>query len=92
MRRPGCGAEVPLIRSLWLAKKANRSVALATGAEANGEACRFRNHRQEASGWVDASDPRAKSPRSKVDGTVKGGSATCPCCGYTTPVASVRSN
>ena len=28
MRRPGCGAEVPLIRSLWLAKKGNRSVAL----------------------------------------------------------------
>ena len=25
---PGCGAEVPLIASLWLAKKANRSVAL----------------------------------------------------------------
>ena len=25
---PGCGAEVPLIRSLWLAKKPNRSVAL----------------------------------------------------------------
>src|SRR3990172_7230743 len=25
---PGCGAEVPLIRSLWLAKKGNRSIAL----------------------------------------------------------------
>ncbi|MDC8448554.1 MAG: DUF1156 domain-containing protein [Nitrospira sp.] len=25
---PGCGAQVPLIRTLWLAKKANRSVAL----------------------------------------------------------------
>ena len=25
---PGCGAEVPLIRSLWLAKKGKRSVAL----------------------------------------------------------------
>jgi len=25
---PGCGAEVPLIRSLWLAKKANRSVVM----------------------------------------------------------------
>ncbi len=25
---PGCGAEVPLMRSLWLAKKANKSVAL----------------------------------------------------------------
>ena len=24
------------------------------------------------------------------DGTVARGSATCPCCGYTTPVASVR--
>src|SRR5271157_3070256 len=24
---PGCGAEVPLLRSLWLAKKANRSIA-----------------------------------------------------------------
>ena len=25
---PGCGAEIPLIRSLWLAKKGNQSVAL----------------------------------------------------------------
>ncbi len=25
---PGCGAEVPLMRSLWLAKKGNRSIAL----------------------------------------------------------------
>jgi putative DNA methylase len=25
---PGCGAEVPLMRSLWLAKKSNKSVAL----------------------------------------------------------------
>src|SRR5213078_388456 len=25
---PGCGAEVPLLRSLWIAKKANRATAL----------------------------------------------------------------
>ena len=25
---PGCGVEVPLMRSLWLAKKSNRSIAL----------------------------------------------------------------
>lgn len=25
---PGCGAEVPLMRSFWLAKKSNRSIAL----------------------------------------------------------------
>ena len=34
----GCGAEVPLIRSLWLAKKANRSIAFATCAESQGPA------------------------------------------------------
>ena len=43
---PGCGAEVPLIRSLWLAKKANRSVALATCAKPEGQARGFPNHRQ----------------------------------------------
>ena len=42
---PGCGAEVPLIRSLWLAKKANRSVALQIVAESQGEARGFPNHR-----------------------------------------------
>ena len=29
-------------------------------------------------------------PSQVGDGTVARGSATCPCCGYTTPVASVR--
>jgi adenine-specific DNA methylase len=74
---PGCGAEVPLMRSLWLARKGSRSVAL-----------RIVPH------------PRAKRvdfeiiEKTKADdvggGTVARGSATCPCCGFTTPVASVR--
>ena len=43
---PGCGAEVPLIRSLWLAKKANRSVALQLVPRAQGQASGLPNHRQ----------------------------------------------
>ena len=40
---PGCGAEVPLIRSLWLAKRANDSVAMQDSAETEGKASRFRD-------------------------------------------------
>ena len=88
---PGCGAEVPLIRSLWLAKKTDGAVALATRAEYEGQACGLPDHcPSKRDGWVDQSDPKAVIENPKFDGTVKRGSATCPCCGYTTPVARVR--
>jgi DNA protecting protein DprA len=74
---PGCGAEVPLMRSLWLAKKNNKSVALRLVPNLEGKRVDFEI----------IEDARAKDVR---DGTVKRGSATCPCCGFTTPVASVR--
>jgi len=152
---PGCGAEVPLIRSLWLAKKPNRSVALqlvvnqssfrqgcrnpaskdgnlpvgnppesntvetgklpsmaldsaipvrndgnlnSAGLIYNDE-CRsvetikrvdFKIIVKLHDGWVNQDDPQEKIANPKFDGTVKRGSATCPCCGYTTPVARVR--
>ena len=74
---PGCGAEVPLIRSLWLAKKDNRSVVLKLIPNPTKKRVDFEIITNAKSS--DASE-----------GTVKRGSATCPCCGYTTPVASVR--
>ena len=74
----GCGAEVPLIRSLWLAKKGNRSVALKLVPNPQAKRVDF----EMASGGC-------QSPVAS-EGTVKRGSATCPCCGYTTPVKSVR--
>jgi len=40
--------------------------------------------------WVDQSDKNKAIDNPKFEGTVKRGSATCPCCGYTTPVAKVR--
>jgi adenine-specific DNA methylase len=74
---PGCGAEVPLMRSLWLAKKKNRSVALRIVPKPDEKRVDF-----EIIKDVKAQDV--------ADGTVRRGSATCPCCGFTTPVASVR--
>src|SRR2546428_9235723 len=76
---PGCGAEVPLMRSLWLAKKASRSVALRMIP---------RPHAKR----VDFEIIENAKAKDVVEGTVRRGSATCPMpnCGYTTPVTSVR--
>ena len=87
---PGCGAEVPLIRSLWLAKKANRSVALQLVRRLSAKRVDFHIIVKQRGGWVDQDNPRTNIEEPKFDGTVKRGSATCPCCGYTTPVARVR--
>jgi adenine-specific DNA methylase len=87
---PTCGAEVPLIRTIWLAKRTDRSVALLLLPNLTAKRVDFRIIVKEGNGWVDQSDPKAKVAISTFDGTVKRGSATCPCCGYTTPVARVR--
>ncbi len=87
---PDCGAEVPLIRSLWLAKKANRSVALQLVPNPKAKRLDFRIIVKQRDGWVDLADLKAKIETPAFEGTVKRGSATCPCCGYTTPVARVR--
>lgn len=72
---PGCGAEVPLIRSLWLAKRARGSVALKIEP-------RVRR--------VDFEIINNAKPGDVGEGTVRRGSATCPCCGYTTPAERTR--
>lgn len=74
---PGCGAEVPLIRSLWLAKKSVNTWALRMVPNIRSKSIEFEICR----------NPK---PEEVQPGTVKLGSATCPLCGYTTPVARVR--
>jgi adenine-specific DNA methylase len=87
---PGCGAEVPLIRSIWLAKKANRSVALQLVPRPEAKRVDFQIIVKHRGGWVDQADPTTKVENPQFASTVKRGSATCPCCGYTTPVGHVR--
>jgi len=73
---PGCGAEVPLV-SLWLGKKPHNPWSIRLIAD--------RKSRR-----VDFEIVRGAKPEDVGDGTVRRGSVTCPCCGYTTPVKSVR--
>ncbi len=87
---PNCGAEVPLIRSLWLAKKPHRSVALQLLPNTRSKRIDIRVITKHVNKWVDSADPKVVFDNPKLEGTVKGGAATCPCCGYTTPVARVR--
>ena len=87
---PGCGAEVPLIRSQWLAKTSNRSVALQLVPNKKAKCVDFHIIIKQRGEWVNQSNPKSKIENPNFDGTVKRGSATCPCCGYTTPVARVR--
>src|SRR5208282_3880468 len=74
---PGCGAEVPLLRSLWLARKGNRSVAVRLIGDRGARSIAFEIEESPPPGTVD-------------HGTVSRGSATCPSCGFTTPVENVR--
>ncbi len=87
---PNCGADVPLLRSLWLAKKSNRSVALHMVPLPGAKRVDFKIITKNSSGWVNQNDQREKILNPRLDGTVKRGSATCPCCGFTTPIAQVR--
>ena len=74
---PGCGAEVPLLRSLWLGKKSGRSAGLAI----------IPDKRAKSLSMAVKADVGA---RDVAPGTVRGGSATCPCCGFTTRAADVK--
>ncbi len=99
---PGQGeipVEVPLMRSLWLAKKANRRRALRWVRDEKGK---VKTQTVEVIYRIDgqAVPTRIKRPvleifepakESEVEGgTVARGSATCPVTGFTTPVVSVR--
>lgn len=87
---PGCGAEVPLIRSLWLAKKDRRSVALQIIPDREGKRVDFEVIEKNGREWVSSVDSDRKFNNPQFIETAQRGAAICPVCGYTTPVASVR--
>ena len=74
---PGCGAEVPLMRSLWLAKRGNNSIALKMIPKKNEKR-------------LDFEIIENASPQDVENGTIQRSSATCPICGYTTSPVSVK--
>ncbi len=70
---PGCGAVVPLLRSLWLAKKGERSVALQLLPRPEQRRCEFRIIVKTPEGWVAQDDRKAKVGSPGFDGTVRRG-------------------
>lgn len=87
---PVCGSEVPLLRSLWLASKAEKQVALQLVPRRDESRVDLQIIARRDDIWRDVANPDVVIEAPSFAGTVKGGSVTCPCCGYTTPVARVR--
>ena len=78
---PNCGAEIPLVRSFWLAKKANRKRALRyTSKRENGTDRRILK--------FEIFEP--KNDKEVPDGTVSRARATCPCCNMVLSPERVR--
>ena len=78
---PNCGAEIPLMRSLWLSQKRNRKYALrmrVTRPDADTPQVAFEIFEPQSSDDV-------------ADGTVNRAKATCVCCAAVLPPARVRS-
>jgi putative DNA methylase len=72
---PGCGVEVPLIRSPILATRNRKSVCLVPRGDVKNKCV-----------LVEIS----LDGTNKAEPTVRRGSATCPLCGYTTPSTNAR--
>jgi len=77
---PNCGAEIPLARTFWLAKKAGRKRALRYRVE------RSKGRPPEVVFDVFEPESEAKVPK----GTVSRGNATCPACGTVLRAERVR--
>ena len=88
--------EVPLMRSLWLSKKARNRRALRWVRDTNGTVeCETLDVTYANGKTLTVRRPLLEifTPKREQEvegGTVARGSATCPVTGYTTPVASVR--
>ena len=78
---PDCGAEIPLLRSVWLCRKPNRKLALYPNIVRNDGALPR----------VEFGMFGTKSDSAVTGGTVYGARATCPCCQAVLPPDRVRS-
>ena len=79
-QNPTCGAEIPLMRQFWLAKKDKKKVALYPYIE--GKEVKFRIAGDGYEKIPDGFDPSR--------GTISKAIATCPACGYTVEANTTR--
>ncbi|MBN1472867.1 MAG: DUF1156 domain-containing protein [Syntrophaceae bacterium] len=87
-QNPACGAEIPLMRQYWLAKKAKKTVALCPYVEKNMVQFKIVSEGPALSGaegyeqWPDGFQPE--------NGTVARAVAACPVCGSTVAANMTR--
>ena len=93
----GIPIEIPLIRSMWLARKKNKLVAIRWARDNSGKI----KTKVITKDYCDGSTRRIHQPLMEIftplspseveKGTVSRSSATCPITNYTTPASNVRS-
>ena len=77
---PNCGAEIPLMRSMWLCRKPKRKRALRPTVV----------REQGVPPWVEFEIFEPKAESEVGNGTVSRAKATCPCCRTVLPPGRVR--
>jgi adenine-specific DNA methylase len=92
---PNCGAEIPLVRSFWLCKKANRKRALRYKIHHRGTKSPEKKTRcplclRGEFPHVEFEIFEPKSEKDVPPGTVTRAKATCLCCGAVLPPERVR--
>ena len=81
-QNPSCGAEIPLVKQFWLAKKKNKKIAYRPVVDAAAKTVSFEMLENEAAIKAADFDPGA--------GTITRGDARCPVCGQVTKAADTR--
>ena len=77
-QNPTCGAEIPLIKQFWLAKKKNKNIAYKPVIDIHTKSIKFKILENEAIDF----DPK--------EGTSSRGDACCPVCKQITEVEKIR--
>lgn len=83
-QNPSCGADIPLIRQLWLARKANKKIAYRPVVDADVGTVDFEilEGAELKRAMKDGFNPK--------DGTVSRANASCPMCGQVTKAKQVK--
>ncbi len=81
-QNPTCGAEIPLVKQFWLAKKPNKKIAYRPVVDVEAKRVDFEILEGEEAIKVAGFDPS--------QGTVTRGDARCPVCGQVTKAADTR--
>ncbi len=81
-QNPTCGAEIPLVKQFWLAKKPKKKIAYRPVVDVEAKRVDFEILEGEEAIKAAGFDPS--------QGTVTRGDARCPVCGQVTPAKDVR--